>query len=161
MNSSVKSSRPMVIMFALAMVLLYMISYFTQPIAVQVKDTPIRQTNILPEWPHGIKTASDANVSMWFNGYRWASVMSVDDCASVSDAMNYYAAINVTGVPTVAYLLGNYGNVSEILPSDSEIGLHYPHNWMTSRNITCTSAIGLCEQSKMFLSPISYLSLIH
>lgn len=66
--------------------------------------------------------------------------------------------IGITGVPTVAYLLGNGGDAKEILSSDSELALHYPHDWQTSRYITASEAVQLSEEGRGFIDHYTFAS---
>jgi len=117
-----------------------------------------KESSILNEWPRGVQNATDAIVGFWFNGWGWASIMGTDDCGGASDAIRYYASIGITGIPTVAYLLGGGGNAQQILSSDSELALHYPHDWQSSRYINASRAIQLSEAGKQFIDHYPFAS---
>lgn len=132
----------------------------TTPITPITNSGTFTESLILNEWPHGTQNATDATVGFWFNGWGWASILGTDDCINASSAIDYYASANITDVPTVAYLYAHQdsGSAVEILSSDSELALHYPHDWNTSQFINYSEAIQLAEEGKNFMDYYTYAS---
>jgi len=73
-----------------------------------------------------------AYVTKWWNGWTWATVLGRDDCSGPQTVLNTY---NGYDHPLTAYVFTDNpsGNSSMILPTQSEIAKHGPHdyyNWM-------------------------------
>lgn len=113
---------------------------------------------ILNKWINGEKNSENITVAQYWNNDSWVTILGLDDCSNVSDAIDYYNAIGVKNVPTIAYLYNYNGNVNDLLSSDSEIGLHYPHNWQSTLNESLTNSIKTANQGKEFIDKIPFAS---
>ncbi len=127
---------------------------------VLFSDPPIEysESQILYQWPNGDQNASGAFVTEWFNGLGWVSIFGCDDCNNVTDAMTHYQEAGLYEVPTTAYLYGNSGDPAVLIDSDSELALHYPHDWSTSGTVTYSQALTLAKEGKDFLDHLSLAS---
>jgi hypothetical protein len=160
MKRKTKIIEVILILFIISLLLAdaYRLGVINSNIGPSTNSTTPIESPILKEWPHGVQSATDATVGFWFNGWGWASILGTDDCNGASDAIKYYASIGIIGIPTVAYLLGNSGYAQQILSSDSELALHYPHDWQTSRYINASTAIQLSEAGKKFIDCYGFAS---
>ncbi|MGD0818868.1 MAG: hypothetical protein ABR986_10830 [Methanomassiliicoccales archaeon] len=75
---------------------------------------------------------SNAYVTKWWNGWAWATVLGRDDCSGPQTVLDTYKGFDH---PLTAYVFTDNpsGNSSQILPTQSEIAKHGPHdyyNWM-------------------------------
>jgi hypothetical protein len=73
-----------------------------------------------------------AIVTKWWNGWSWATVLARDDCSGPATVLDLYREYDH---PLTAYIFTDNpaGNSSMILPTQSEIAKHGPHdyyNWM-------------------------------
>ncbi len=65
----------------------------------------------------------------WWNGWDWVSVFGRDDCSDAMSAGLTYAAFDH---PTTSYMISAFtGSSEDILETQSEIALHYPHEYKT------------------------------
>ena len=68
------------------------------------------------------------SMPLWWNGWAWATVLGDDDCSSVTEARDTYIAYNH---PATSYMSSSSSeSSSDLLPSQSEIGIHYPHDYI-------------------------------
>jgi hypothetical protein len=153
---------------------IYIIISLVLALVIPVAIAPIfidqptyNESPILSSWIMGNQNDNNATVCQYYNGYTWCSIFGVDDCINTTDAINHYAAIGVNDVPTVAYLYGNNpnaakstinGNDNVILPSDSELAIHFPHDWNTELNVNYDQSSNLAKQSENFKEQISIAS---
>jgi hypothetical protein len=68
------------------------------------------------------------SVTQWWNGWDWATVFGLDDCIGPDSALQHYSAFDH---PTTAYVMFLAGSSRDVLDTDSEIGMHNPHDYMT------------------------------
>ena len=73
-----------------------------------------------------------AYVTKWWNGWTWATVLGRDDCSGPQTVLDTFRGYDH---PLTAYIFTDNpsGNSSMILPTQSEIAKHGPHdyyNWM-------------------------------
>lgn len=74
---------------------------------------------------------SRETLPIWWNGWSWVSVAGRDDCFSPSEGLDTWKNYDH---PVTCYLADDIGGgtSSNILPTQSEIGSHFPHdfeNW--------------------------------
>lgn len=63
----------------------------------------------------------------WWNGWDWVSVLGRDDSYGPTTAITMFQAYDH---PKTAYILSTFqGNSTELLPTQSEIAMHYPHDY--------------------------------
>ena len=87
---------------------------------VEIKDS-VRVTTLMAP-------ADRASIADWWNGWDWVSVFGKDDCQSPLDAYEIYYAYEH---PTTSYMQTAITAESEdILPTQSEIALHMPHDYL-------------------------------
>ena len=73
-------------------------------------------------------TGQKVSMPLWWNGWAWATVLGDDDCSSPTDARNTYISYNH---PATSYMMNaGSGSSSDLLPSQSEMGMHYPHDYL-------------------------------
>ena len=97
------------------------------------------------------------SMPLWWNGWAWATVLGDDDCSSPTDARTTYNAYNH---PATSYMMNaGSGSSSDLLASQSEMGIHYPHdylNWprkLWSEAVTsATSGHNLVENAYTYAS---------
>lgn len=95
-------------------------------------------------------------VSQWWNGWDWATVFGLDDCAGPESALEHYADFDH---PTTAYVMSLVGESNEILATDSEIGMHNPHDYMTWMKKSWLESMDSAEQNQqMFRGEYEYAS---
>jgi hypothetical protein len=70
------------------------------------------------------------SIPLWWNGWAWVSVFGRDDSPYATAAYDTYAAYGLNH-PTTSYIMSAApgGASSNILPSQSEIALHWPHDY--------------------------------
>lgn len=65
----------------------------------------------------------------WWNGWDWVSVFGRDDSSQATSADTTY---HLFDHPTTSYMSTNFGgNSTDLLARQSEIALHYPHDYRT------------------------------
>ncbi len=95
-------------------------------------------------------------VSQWWNGWDWATVFGLDDCVGPLSALEHYAAFDH---PTTAYVMSLVGESSEILATDSEIGMHNPHDYVTWMKKSWPESMDSAEENqRMFRGEYEYAS---
>ena len=73
----------------------------------------------------------DKRVSLprWWNGWDWVTVLGRDDSSSPLSAPQIFSAFDH---PKTSYINAVFaGNSTELLPTQSEIAIHYPHEYQT------------------------------
>ncbi|MCJ7463824.1 MAG: hypothetical protein MUO81_03690, partial [Thermoplasmata archaeon] len=71
----------------------------------------------------------DTRVSLprWWNGWDWVTVLGRDDSSSPLSAPQTFSAFDH---PKTSYINSGFtGNSTELLPTQSEIAIHYPHDY--------------------------------
>lgn len=71
----------------------------------------------------------DNRVSLprWWNGWDWVTVLGRDDSSSPLSAPQTFSAFDH---PKTSYINSGFtGNSTELLPTQSEIAIHYPHDF--------------------------------
>lgn len=89
------------------------------------------------------------NVSLWWNGWDFATAFGVDDCSGLMDGVNYYSAYNH---PVISYIISSTPTGlatvnNDIVENHAEIGYHYPHTYTTNDIIFWTDAISSANSS--------------
>ena len=102
-----------------------------------------------------VSPAPHASVSQWWNGWDWVSVFGLDDCSSPGMALSKYSGYHH---PVTAYLLATNGNAADILPTQSEIGLHYPHLWWRTNSLFWSEARTTAQQGQKLLDNYPFAS---
>jgi hypothetical protein len=72
-------------------------------------------------------SAPGAQIAQWWGGWDWVSVFGTDDCYGFETVASVYRGIDH---PLTAYVMSPSGSSSEILPTQSELGLHLPHDFI-------------------------------
>jgi len=81
----------------------------------------------------------NVETSWWWNGWDWVSVFGRDDCNEALSAALTYAAFDH---PTTSYMTASFsGSSTDLLPTQSEIALHYPHEYKTWGHKSYSDAI--------------------
>jgi hypothetical protein len=65
-------------------------------------------------------------IEQWWNGWDWATVLGLDDATAASSAVSSFYRYQH---PTTGYLIDVSGDSGDILATQSEIGLHNPHDY--------------------------------
>ncbi len=73
-------------------------------------------------------TNEKVSLPLWWNGWAWASVFGRDDSTNATAAVDAYVGYNH---PTTSYIMSASpgGSSSDILATQSEIALHWPHDY--------------------------------
>ena len=96
-----------------------------------------------------IDALSGVEISRWWNGWDWVSVFGRDDSSDATSADLTYKAFDH---PTTSYMSSGFtGNSSDILKSQSEIALHYPHDWKTWGHSSWVTSIMSAEAGQSML----------
>ena len=68
------------------------------------------------------------SLPLWWNGWAWVSVFGRDDCAYSTAAADIYSDYNH---PATSYVMSAMpgGTSSDVLATQSEIALHWPHDY--------------------------------
>ena len=103
-----------------------------------------------------VQTDPLASVPKWWNGWAWATVFGLDDCAGPASALNHYRDYDH---PTTAYVMSIVGNSSDVLATQSEIGLHLPHDYTTWMKKSWTESVNAATSGQdTFSSAYNYSS---
>lgn len=96
---------------------------------VRIRDSMKLTTMAVPD---------PARIEQWWNGWDWATVLGLDDASSAISAVSTYSKYNH---PTTAYLIEAGGNSTEILPTQSELAIHYPHDYYSMPKLFWDDAV--------------------
>ena len=70
---------------------------------------------------------SRVSIPKWWNGWDWVSVLGRDDSYGPESSIMQFSDYDH---PTTAYIMSTFqGNSTEILATQSEIAMHYPHDY--------------------------------
>jgi hypothetical protein len=73
-------------------------------------------------------TGQKVSMPLWWNGWAWATVLGDDDCSTPTDAKNTYS---IYDHPATSYMMSaGPGSSSNLLASQSEMGIHFPHDYL-------------------------------
>lgn len=77
------------------------------------------------------------SLPLWWNGWAWVTVLGQDDCTYPTQGLATLVAHGIITHPATSYMQGNTsGASSDLLASQSEMGMHYPHdNYMWPRKL--------------------------
>jgi hypothetical protein len=78
-----------------------------------------------------------ARVANWWGGWDWASVLGTDDCSGFITVKNIYVGYDH---PLTAYIQNPTGSSEDILASQSELGLHLPHDFIQLKRMNWSEA---------------------
>ncbi|MDD1746410.1 MAG: hypothetical protein LUQ16_01460, partial [Methanomassiliicoccales archaeon] len=81
-------------------------------------------------------------VARWWNGWDWASVLGTDDCGGFSTVAAVYRGFNH---PLTAYIESTSGNSKDVLASQSELAMHYPHDYLNWKCKNWSEAVASAE----------------
>jgi len=71
--------------------------------------------------------ANGVSIPRWWNGWDWVTVLGRDDSSTPLSAPQLYSAFNH---PKTSYInTGFTGNSTDVLATQSEIAIHYPHDY--------------------------------
>jgi hypothetical protein len=85
----------------------------------------------------------DIEVSRWWNGWDWVSVFGRDDSTHSTSASETYRLFDH---PATSYLYSGFtGNSSDLLPTQSEIALHFPHEYRTWGHKSWSEAVASAD----------------
>jgi hypothetical protein len=87
-------------------------------------------------------SAPGAEVARWWNGWDWASVLGTDDCSGFSTVAAVYRGFSH---PLTAYVESTAGNSNDILASQSELAMHYPHDYLDWKRKNWSEAVASAE----------------
>ena len=92
-----------------------------------------------------------AVVTKWWNGWTWATVLGRDDCAGPSTVLDTYRGYDH---PLTAYIFTDNptGNSSLIVPTQSEIAKHGPHDYYNWMKKTWEESVTSAAQGQQSLS---------
>ncbi len=92
----------------------------------------------------------DAFVTKWWNGWPWATVLGRDDCSGPQTVLDTFIGFDH---PLTAYIFtdGPMGNSSMILPTQSEIAKHGPHDYYNWMNKTWEESFDSANQGQLAL----------
>ena len=94
-------------------------------------------------------SSQDVTLPLWWNGWDWVSVFGTDDCSYPTQSRTAYAAFDHPGT---SYMWGSgSGSSADLLPSQSEMGAHYPHLYYQWPRYTWTEAVNSAAQTHSFL----------
>jgi hypothetical protein len=91
-----------------------------------------------------------AYVTKWWNGWNWATVLARDDCSGPMTVLDLYRGYDH---PLTAYIFTDNpsGNSSQILPTQSEIAKHGPHDYYTWMKKTWAESVISANQGQKAL----------
>ncbi len=81
----------------------------------------------------------------WWNGWDWVTVFGLDDCVGPGTAIDHYSAFDH---PTTAYVMHPTGYSNIILDTNSEIGMHGPHDYYTWMKKNWSESVQSAEQNQ-------------
>ena len=92
-----------------------------------------------------------AVVTKWWNGWGWATGLGRDDCVGPSTALDTYKGYDH---PLTAYIFTDnpIGNSSLIVPTQSEIAKHGPHDYYNWMKKTWEESVTSAEQGQQSLA---------
>jgi hypothetical protein len=90
-----------------------------------------------------MSSTEHARLTEWWGGWDWVSVFGEDDCSGPSSALNTYQGYHH---PLTAYIMYPEGSSDDILPTQSELALHTPHDWDTTGTKFWSEATAMAGQ---------------
>ena len=89
------------------------------------------------------------SMPLWWNGWAWATVLGDDDCSSPMQARDTYVNYNH---PATSYMWSNgSGSSSDLSASQSEMGMHYPHDFVDWPRKLWSEAVASASSSHALL----------
>ncbi|MBU1914123.1 MAG: hypothetical protein KJ563_02885, partial [Candidatus Thermoplasmatota archaeon] len=91
---------------------------------------------------------SRVSIPKWWNGWDWVSVLGRDDSYGPDTAISMFQDFDH---PKTAYIFSTFqGNSTELLATQSEIAMHYPHdfaNWGQKFWDEAVTSAGICHST--------------
>ena len=82
-------------------------------------------------------------IPRWWNGWDWVTVFGRDDSYSATSAPQTFAGFDH---PATSYMLSTFsGNSTDLLETQSEIALHFPHDYQYWGHKTWSEAVSSAE----------------
>jgi hypothetical protein len=89
-------------------------------------------------------SAPGASIANWWSGWDWVSVFGTDDCSGFGTVSSVYQGIDH---PLTAYVMSTVGGSPEILATQSELGMHLPHDYMEWKRKNWAEAVASASSS--------------
>ena len=102
---------------------------WSQPVQYSVTSDGVTLADSLLVTVMPYLEGQDLTLPLWWNGWAWASVFGRDDSSTETSAIETYFAYDH---PATSYVMSSMpdGSSSNILETQSEIALHFPHDYL-------------------------------